>query len=281
MSLLAPLRASGQIVPLVLHNLVISVDSATFHDIGASPFLRGDFAATETGLFLLGADGGQGIQLMGKFNFLQITERPAGNAVTGIVLASEHADGLTKLRQQGPFAGGKTAYVTNDDLQFGPRHPYWMGAARIRPAAADSLSPQVDVEILQYTHATADSLARIDSIPSSNLAVHRFLAPYFDPHKLLAYVSSATLAIPVDDIKHIVAVLQRDEIKVTPEGEGAVIDLGGITIRLIPPWSGAGVKQLTFALTSDVPANPVYRFGPKSQLRFGPGPMAVWDFGPR
>ena len=72
--------------------------------------------------------------------------------------------------------------------------------------------------------------------------------------------------------------LARDNVPVLPEGEGAIIRLDGFTLHLVPPWTGAGVKQLQFALTRPLLANPIYRFGPQSQLRFGPGPIAVWDF---
>jgi hypothetical protein len=84
--------------------------------------------------------------------------------------------------------------------------------------------------------------------------------------------------MPVDDIAKIVRVLQRDGVTVLVEGEGAIIKLDGCTLHLIPSFVGAGVKQLQFALTHTAAGNPLYRFGPKSQLRFGPGPIAVWDF---
>ncbi|HEY4099350.1 MAG TPA: DUF5829 family protein [Gemmatimonadales bacterium] len=276
----------GQGVPLVLHHLVVSVDSATYHEIATSPFVREEFAATQSG-FLNGVDGGIGTRLIGKYNFLQFI--PVTNAMlpangVAIVLASERVGGLGIVAKQGMFEpGGQMSALPIEGPGGSSNTPpmYPNGVDRIRPAGADSTSRQVEFEVEEYRRTASESLSKTDSLPVSRLTVQRFLAPYFDSHKLLAYVSSATLAMPVDDIKHIVAVLRRDQLKVATEGEGAVIDLGGITVHLIPPWSGAGVKQIKFALTSDVPANPVYRFGARSQLRFGPGAIAVWDFGPR
>jgi hypothetical protein len=131
---------------------------------------------------------------------------------------------------------------------------------------------------MEYTAAWASVLFRADSMPDSNRSNSRFLAQFYDSRKLLSYLTGATLAIPVDDIKKISRVLQRDSVVVIPEGEGAIIKLDGFTLHLVPSFVGAGVKQLQFALTRTALGNPIYQFGQKSQLRFGPGPIAVWNF---
>jgi len=142
---------------------------------------------------------------------------------------------------------------------------------RIRPAGGDSTSDRVGFELLQYSTEAALRRFAVDSLPDANRSNARFLAEYFDAKKLLSHLTGATLAIPVDDIARITRVLVRDGIAVVADGEGAIIKLDGFTLHLIPPYRGAGVKQLQFALTHVAPANPTYRFGPKSQLRFGGG----------
>lgn len=267
-------------VPLVLDQIEVVLDSATYHDVVTSPFLREQFAAVDTvdNQMLAGLPG---VRLFGRYNYLTFANparNPAGDVV--LVLGVEAPGGLETVANDAHL---KLRYGARGVTDAGRMEPEYLRGDRkfAVPTGADSTSSHAGFEIMQYGASAASLLARIDSLPASNLTNARFLAPYFDSRKLLAYVISATLAIPVDDIHRIVTVLSRDHVKVTSEGEGAVIDLGGITLHLVPPWSGAGVKQLTFALTTDVPANPVYRFGPKSQLRFGPGPVAVWDFAPR
>jgi hypothetical protein len=265
-----------QKVALVLHHLVVTVDSATYHDIMNSPFLREQFATTQAVSF--DRTAGPAIRVVGKYNYLQImsSSLPASAA---IVLASEHLGGLAQLKAQGEFRPGLVSSIRGhvsaeaaELLEYGER---------IRPAGVDSTSERMDFEVFQYAPEAAAYQSLIDSLPATQVTTSRFLARWYDPKKLLAYLTGATLGIPVDDIAKIARVLKRDGVTVFAEGEGAIIELDGFTLHLIPPWSGAGVRQLKFALTRDVPANPVYTFGPHSRLRFGPGPIAVWDFNSR
>jgi hypothetical protein len=268
----APPAAAQRSVPLILQYVDVVLDSATWRDVASSPFVREDFAASDTnarvGIF-------RGVRLYGRYNYVTLLA-PAGASVgdVAIGLGVETAGGFEALSTATHQRVATRGSATGDGAIAG-------GARVITPVGADSTSDHLRLVISQYDAATAAGLAATDSLPASNRTVARLLAPHFDSHRLFAYVTSVTLAVPVDDIRKTVALLQLDQVKVLPEGEGAVIDLGGITLHLVPPWSGAGVKQLKFALTRDDPANPVYRFGPKSQLRFGPGPVAVWDFAPK
>jgi hypothetical protein len=275
----SPLAAQER-VPLVLNHLVITLDSATYHDILAAPFLREQFAAPEIGM-LTGVDGGNGVRFFGKYNFLQFFGPKAPPATqpgdVAIVLASEQVGGLEALKAQGRYARAGGATIGGSD---GPAHAnaYVEHADRLRLISDDSTAPHATFEVMQYTADAARYLASTDSLPVDDRSNSRFLRHNYDPTKLFAYLSGATLAIPVADIATISAAMRRNNVPVTAEGDGAIIRFDGFTLHLMPPWTGAGVKQLQFALTRPLLANPTYRFGPKSELRFGPGAIAVWDF---
>jgi hypothetical protein len=263
-----------QKVPLVLHHLVVDVDTVTWNDIAHSPFIREQFAAYQAG-DLNPPDAGRGLRLIGRYSYLQIMSAAVPGNVA-IVLASERSGGLAQVRSQGAFMAGRV-WSERDHRSSEGIHVVEL-ADRIRPAGADSTSAPVGFELLQYTTEAARRRFLVDSLPDANRSTARFLAEYFDAKKLFSHLTAATLAMPVEDIQKIARVLQRDGIVVVQEGEGAILRLDGFTLHLIPPYRGAGVKQLQFALTHAAPANPTYRFGPKSQLRFGPGLIAVWDF---
>lgn len=274
-----PPLAGQQKVPLVLHHLVIVLDSGTWHDVSTAPLLREQFAANFPHLSgrtlaveLLG--------LIGKYNYFVFAAPHAALARqpgdVDIVVASEKPGAFDVLSAGGGYQ--RETVSSESETSWGDLST---GYEVLRLAGPDSTSDHARFSIIQYTSNSARQAAVKDSLPISNLAISRFLASRYAPGKLLAYVTSATLAIPVDDIAKITRVLQGDGVIVFAEGEGAIIKLDGFTLHLIPPWAGSGVKQLQFALTRDVPANPVYSFGPRSQLRFGPGPIAVWDFGAR
>ena len=224
-------------------------------------------------------DGGRLIRLFGKYNFLQLMPADPRYGPVGdisIALASQRAGGLEQVATQGSFRRPDVAPSWDHGTQS--TDLYREASDRLVPTGADSMSARVDFVLMQYTAKGAESQFAVDSLPATNLSNSRFLAAFFDPKKLFSYLTGATLAIPVDDIKKISRVLQRDSVTVIPEGEGAIIKLDGFTLHLVPSFVGAGVKQLQFALTRTALGNPIYQFGQKSQLRFGPGPIAVWNF---
>ena len=271
----SPLVAQ-QKVPLVLHHIVVTIDTATWDDAFQSPFVRDQFAATQP-VWFASESRFVAFPLFGRYNHLMLarasrdTSRQVGDI--GIVLASEHAGGLDQLRKQGAFA-----MMADERLLTVRGNGGLESRNRVRPAGADSMSGRVAFQIQESSATDAQQRFPADSLPPGNVSNSRFLAQYFDPRKLFSHLTGATLAIPVDDIARISRVLERDGVAVVHDGEGAIIKLDGFTLHLIPPYRGAGVKQLQFALTHAAPANPTYRFGPKSQLRFGPGLIAVWDF---
>jgi hypothetical protein len=277
----APL-AGQQKVPLVLNHLVIVLDSATFADLKGSPFLSTQFAATDL------AGGGlfdpvrSGVRLYGKYNYVVFSGPPTlANLPSeshtllpgqfGLVLGAERAP-ATGINWAITMVCNDVCGANNIDSDVGTQAPHWLG---------DSTSGFTWYDIAQFSASGARRLAVKDSLPESNRTNVRFLAPWFDSKKLFSHLTSATFAIPVDQIKQVVAQLRLHDVAIVADGEGAIIKLDGFTLHLIPPYRGAGVKQLQFALTHAAPANPTYRFGPKSQLRFGPGLIAVWDFEPK
>lgn len=281
--LCAPLAAQ-QKVPLVLNHLVIVLDSATYGDVRNSPFMREQFAGHDsTEVSAVGSRAAT--RYFGKYNYFMLVH-PAGRvALAGdveIVLGVEAPGALPALAQAAGLRRGQSYPPRDFD---GPQENLSEPADFLRgvddvawPAGDDSTSSHARFRIMQYGDAMATRLARFDSLPAANRTNVRFLARYYQPHRLLSHLSGATLAIPAADIAKIARVLERDSATVLHEGEGVIVKLDGFTLHLIPSWTGAGVKQLQFALTREAMANPVYRFGPHSQLRFGPGPIAVWDF---
>jgi len=289
MAVLAGLAAGGrpapasaqQRVPLVLNHLEIVLDSATFADVKASPFLLGQFAAVDT-VENRSHEGFLGVRLFGKYNWITLghpvrmgDERAAPGDVA-IALSSEAPRAIESLTGDGHLMKLFTASGASEGGMATDYLRDYNTVARL--AGPDSTSRHTQFEIMQYSAHTSARLAQVDSLPVTNLSNARFLARYYDRHRLFEYLSGATLAIPVDDITKIASALERDSVTVLHEGEGAIIKLDGFTLHLIPPWGGAGIKELRFALTREVTANPVYSFGPRSRLRFGPGPIAVWDF---
>jgi Family of unknown function (DUF5829) len=273
--------SAQQQVPVVLNHLTLSVDSATYHDIAASPFLRNQFAFEDSTTKT--ADLARGLTLWGKYNFFTL-EWPGRVHASSVALAAgevhvvlgiESGDGAKRLQQQRGYVASVIAAPGAEGGASARR--YDETGSTVLSRANGETPPRPAFWVIQYGEAALRT-ARGDSLSDDNFATSRFLAGMYDPKKLFNRVTGATIAIPVGDIRTIVAALETDGTKVAHEGEAATIFLDGFTLHLVPSFIGAGVKQLQFALNQTAVGNPIYQFGPKSQLRFGPGPIAVWNF---
>jgi hypothetical protein len=235
-------------VPLVLHHLSVGIDSSTWHDMMISPLLTKQFAAV---------DSAHGVMtFLGKYSSLTLTRGGDKDRVV-IMLTDEHASGFESLaRAMGAATGDASALVGSglEDPSSG--------------AVATVGGMQTLFGVWQYS----------DALQPENRSMRRFLAARFDSTRFLARVSGATIAIPVEDIQKIVAALRADSVAMTLEGDGAKIALSGFDLHLVPPYGGAGIKQLKFALTHPAFGDPIYKFGLRSRLRFGPDAIATWDF---
>lgn len=266
----ATLTAQRPAPAVTLNHLYAVLDSVTYAEVAASPFLTAQFA---------GYRGRSPVTWFGKHTFLEFFD-PHGfeGALVGdigIALAVEEGGGVAAIarRVQALDAPGDTSTERRGTPQ--QSEPWFH---RWRPAGADATSPRAAFWVMEYTPEAARSLGVRDSLPESDRGRDRFLADRFDPRRLLGDVTAATVAIPLDDITRMVRALRRLGVEVIPEGEGAIVRLPAMTLRLIPAWERPGLRRLEFVLVREAEANPSYRFGPHSRLRFGPGRVAVWDF---
>lgn len=135
------------------------------------------------------------------------------------------------------------------------------------------------VELDAYHPLLYRRLAEWDSLPIDLQDRVRALRPHFATERLFSEITGATLAIPVEEIRRLRSELRTGGAQVADEGEGLVVMLAdGVRFRFVPAWNQPGLRRLEFYLTRAVPANPIYRLGQHSRLRFGPGRVAAWDF---
>lgn len=240
--------AAAQAPGMVLHQLRVEVDSATFADLAASRFMREEFAAVEAG-----TEGGRATLTFVARRTLLTVLAPAGPV--------DEAELAFTFEREAPFrafmrghGGGPALALTNGPLRLDVSLP--SGSDIARAAARDSL-------------------------PADDLSRDRFLEGRFRAKRPLQHLASATVAVPLAAIGAVTEALRRGGVRVDDEGEGVVLALEGFRLRLIPAWEHPGVRELAFTLVAPERANPVYRFGAKSRLRFGPGASALWEFHPR
>lgn len=265
-----PVAAQRKPAPLVLNHLYAVLDSAMYAEVLASPFLTGQFS---------GFTGRPPATWFGRHTFLQFFDPRGFDSAqvgdVGIAFGVEEAGGVAAIARRSAAEG--VPFDTVTERRGTPRQsePYFH---RWRPTGVDATSPRAAFWVMEYALEASRTLARQDSLPLSDRGRDRFLADRFDATRPLGDISGATLAIPVEDIAKLVRTIRRLGVDVITEGEGAIVRLPSFVLRVIPAWERPGLRRLEFVLLRDVPANPTYRFGAHSRLRFGPGHVAVWDF---
>jgi hypothetical protein len=276
----ASLGAQSMAPPrLLLNHVYFVLDSTTYHDIGASPFLAAQFAGREVRTTESGGLRWSGIYLYGRHTYLEILGPGGlpGSQVgdVGIGLASEQPGGVLSLMRRFEAQHFPFDTLTRTKSDSSGAYPWFLSW---RASGPDLPSDRTSVWVMEYSAALAQRTAQRDSLPASDRSRDRFIAVHLVPDQLMAELVAATFALPVDDIAKVTRTLDRAGVLVYPEGEGAVIRFEGFLLHLIPAWDRPGVRKLEFSLNREALANPTYRFGPSSQLRFGPGRVAVWEF---
>lgn len=272
--LLAPIALAAQGTPsLTLHHLRVGLDSATWKDVHESPFLREQFAAFDSVRVEAGGRAVLRHLFTGRRNWLEIV-RGAGPASIELGLTTDDAGAVPRLvaawRQNGVTLDSSTV-VRPDGQHQAPWYLRW--------AVAAGAGAVLGVELDAYHPHLYRRLAEWDSLPVDQQDRVRALRPHFAPERLFSEITGATLAIPVEEIRRLRSELRTGGAQVADEGEGLVVMLAdGVRFRFVPAWNQPGLRRLEFFLTRAVPANPIYRLGQHSRLRFGPGRVAAWDF---
>lgn len=272
--LLAPAVSGAQGMPsVVLHHLRVGLDSATWKDVHDSPFLREQFAAFDSVRFEAGGNASVRQLFTGRRNWLEVV-RGTGPASIELGLTTDDARNVQRLvaawRREG--IGFDSATVGRPDgQQAAPWYLRW-----VVPGGAEAM---LTVELDAYHPRYYARLAEWDSLPPDQQDRVRALRPHFASARLFSEITGATLAVPVEEIRRLRRELRGGGVQVVDEGEGLVVLLtDGARFRFVPSWGRPGLRRLEFYLTRAVPANPIYRLGQHSRLRFGPGRVAVWDF---
>lgn len=264
---------------LLLNHVYFVLDSVTYHDIEASPFLAAQFAGREVRTTESGGLTWSGIYLYGRHTYLEILG-PHGlpgsqQGDVGIGLASEVPGGIRALMQRFGAQHYPFDTLTRTKTDSSGAYPWFLSW---RASGPDLPSDRTALWVMEYSATMAQRMATRDSLPDSDRSRDRFIATHLMQDQLMAELVAATFALPVEDIAKVSRTLDRAGVLVIPEGEGAVIQLEGFTLHLVPAWDRPGVRKLEFSLNREALANPTYRFGPSSRLRFGPGRVAVWEF---
>lgn len=254
-----------------------TIDSVTYDHIATSVFTSGQLSGVGSTVIMPDGSRRRGIVLHGAATsvaFVRSAGGSRGGSVT-LALASERRGGLDDLSR--PARAASIAFDTITlRTEPGGEGVEWRRLWRVSEAGVEA--PRATLVVGEPHPAFIALLGVQDSLPMNNLSRLRMQRGSYDPSRLFADVVGVTLALSERDIALFHRALEATGAVIEGEGLWVVIRLDGFTLRLVPAYERPGLRRLDVALTRQLPGNPMYRFGPRSKLRFGPGPAATWEF---
>lgn len=283
---LSPKQAS--VPPLVLHQVSIGLDSATYRAVLQSPFLSPTFANAGERTTPHDANW-TSFQLFGEEAMLELfnTERktiPRGNAPSaypksGIVFAIEQEGGsaalLHALREKDSAFASTSASVL---------FPHKVGVSEIptkQPTPKDTSTWWTSLTFSHYDESSSRFKSHIVEYHTQayrhTITRRHYYASEYGAHKLIRGITSVCIALDSLETQRFLRVLHTSNYAVRAGKREIKADGHGTHFRIVPAnESRQGVIEVRMKLNRSV-AHQLYTFGENSTLMLD-GDEAVWTF---
>ncbi len=277
-------QSDSKLPPVFLNHFYVVVDSATYKDIVQSPFLRGEFAATEqrttvrtdrsyTGLYFYGTNT--------YFEFFDVSSDSSRQlGFSAIAFGVDQAGELQAVSKE--LSSG---FLMDQELitrQYDGKQISWFYAGLLKDFPLDSgfavwfmeyhpgflseWNPQPGVrdQGATRTEILQRYVAVLNDVP---------VEPYFDD------VVALTIAIDEPSLLKFSEFCKQLGYSVRTVGEAKVFNGPDIELRLLPQTESArGIQEMTMRVKREPKDQNEFRFGTKSVLRFRGDGLATWSF---
>jgi len=283
----APRSKQSTPVPGLSHAMV-AVDSPTYAAILASRFLREELGALE--VRTTAREGGRsysGAYLYGRETYLEIQVSPGGarDGLGQLYLGTDVEGDLHRVIN-GLLArgGGPVTYGMANRFRGAQAVP-WFYSARILPSpygvagAVGGEESRFRLFLLEWHPQFLRGW--LDDIPAESASVSRAanLARQWKPNRFLRDIVGVTYALDEDEIAAAANRLTLLGYNVTTRQDTTTAIARELTVTLVPATRVLhGLVALHLTLQRIKEGERVYRFGPRSELRFGDGRDATWVF---
>ena len=271
-----------------LNHAMVAVDSPTYAAILASRFLREELGALEVRTTT--REGGRsysGAYLYGRETYLELQVSPGGarDGLGQLYLGTDVEGDLHRviddLLTRG---GGPVTYGMANRLRGAQAVP-WFYSARILPApygvagAAGGEESRFRLFLLEWHPQFLRGW--LDDIPAESASVSRaaHLARQWKPNRYLRDIVGVTYALDQDELAAAANRLTLLGYSVTTRQDTTTAIARELTVTLVPATRVRhGLVALHLTLERVKEGERIYRFGSRSELRFGDGRDATWVF---
>lgn len=280
LAVLPALPASAQAPKVYLNHVVIVTDSATYAAIGASPFLRDDFAGVQQ--LTVGAEGGAtwtGTYIFGRNTYIELFAPGgvAGSAGTGMIsFGVERRGALWQVREHltKALAGGVDSMLRTRARR--KEEVPWFYGVSARGVMTGSRFPTWVMEYFPDYQHLWDSSRASDPVnvtrASQTVGIYR-------PERPLEDVVGITLAADQPDRDRIEAEARAFGYRIVGTTDRLVLEGPDLHLTVVPAGPDRrGVTELRLKLRRAPSAPSEHRFGPRSVLRVESDGTATWSF---
>lgn len=283
----APRSKQSTPVPGLSHAMV-TVDSSTYAAILASRFLREELGALE--VRTTAREGGRsysGAYLYGRETYLEI-QVSTGRARDGLgqLYLGTDVEGDLHRVIDGLLArgGGPVTYGMATRYRGAQAVPWFYAAGVLPPpygvaGAVGGAEPRFRLSLLEWHPQFLRGW--FDDIPAESASVSRaaYLAHLWKPNRYVRDIVGITYALDQDEIVAAANRLTLLGYNVTTRQDTTTAIARDLTVTFVRAIGAAhGLVALHLTLQRMKEGERVYRFGPRSELRFGDGRDATWVF---
>lgn len=265
-----------------LNHFYVVLDEETFSAVRGSEFVLDGFAAVDAGLPGFEAPDSTSDRLFvrGRSTYLELFrpdnrfEEPVGKVGIGLgVDRAEDLDCVQRLwseRLEGEAGRSRIERETED-----PPVPWY--DAIYRPVT--SSNPDLVLWAAGYRPEFLRWLYPDRPAEETGVARADFLAPHFDPRRLLEDVTGLVVATPTELSHEIAGQLEAIGYERTERADGIVLSGGDWSLTLVEAnQDRRGLLAVHFSTTREHAGPDVVRLGSRSRIVFGPGRRATWHF---
>jgi hypothetical protein len=271
-----------------LSHAMVAVDSPTYAAILASRFLREELGALE--VRTTAREGGRsysGAYLYGRETYLEIQVSPGGasDGLGQLYLGTDVEGDLHRVIDNLLTSGGGPVTYGMANRFRGAQAVPWFYSARILPppygvvGAVGGAESRFRLFLLEWHPQFLRGW--FDNIPAESVSVSRAanLAPQWKADRYLRDIVGITYALDEDEIAAAANRLTILGYKVTTRQDTTTAIAPELTVKLVPATRvHHGLVALHLTLERIKEGERIYRFGPRSELRFGNERDATWVF---
>jgi hypothetical protein len=273
-----PPQSLKSLPEVYLNHLYIVLDKQTYDDIGASEFMRNEFAAFKQETTVSdGSASWTGTYIYGEQTYLEFFnseyETDLKQGMSGIAFGVEETDAIKLIQNQLNQVGGKVESVLRT-VEINERQVPWFYKLHIE---YPNEILKLDRWMMEYHQDYLRERRSNFKAEENGITRKQYLMRTYKPERYLKNIFEITVALSQKEANRFVKELEAFKFKIETRGAKKVCVGSDIKLIITQQTETEGIKEVKLTLSRKKKGQKIYKFGGRSALRFN-GKMATWTF---